>query len=314
MSLLNIISKEMSIPEELLSEALINARLHVKHLQLTKRNGGLRTVYQPSKKLKIIQYWLIKNVFNNIRVHESASAYVKNISIKDNAYKHKNKRFLLKLDFENFFPSITYADLEPIFKEWHKQSNVKWEFSIKTSEIIRLSCFYKDDRLPIGYPTSPILSNIVMYPFDYQISSNLSLDKNKYGQALYSRYSDDLVFSTDKIGACKEMYALVNEIISAIKAPCLNLNDTKTRYLSSSGGSSVITGLRLCHDGHLTVHRDYKNKLRGLIHLYESGKLQKKDVSSLIGHLAHIKHVDPVFFTKLQKKSFLVIEKLLKDE
>lgn len=56
MQLINDISKELNTPTEMLHEALRESRKLVKHIKMKKRNGSDRTVYQPSKKLKIIQY------------------------------------------------------------------------------------------------------------------------------------------------------------------------------------------------------------------------------------------------------------------
>ena len=127
---------------------------------------------------------------------------------------------------------------------------------------IRRACFYyKDDLLPIGYPTSPIISNVVMHEFDTQIMALLS-NEDDYGKSVYTRYADDLTFSTDMKGACKEIKTLVTTELRKMESPKLKLNPQKTKYVSSSGGSAFITGLRICHDGHITIHRKYKDKIR----------------------------------------------------
>ena len=92
MSLINIIADELHVPKEMLQEALAFSRILVKHILLPKKDGTFRKVYQPSKKLKLIQYWLIGNVFQCMEVHKSATAYVSGISIKDNAQSHQKNR------------------------------------------------------------------------------------------------------------------------------------------------------------------------------------------------------------------------------
>ena len=87
MQLIENISKELNAPPEMLFEAIRQSRKLVKHIKMKKRNGSDRTVYQPSKKLKIIQYWLVNNIFVNLKVHYAATAFLKNISIKNNAFK-----------------------------------------------------------------------------------------------------------------------------------------------------------------------------------------------------------------------------------
>ena len=86
-----------------LDEALKNSRKLVKHIKIPKRDGTLRTVYQPSKKLKIIQYWLIENVFKHFEIHHAATAFQKDKSIKINVFVHKKGRYFLKLELYLLF-------------------------------------------------------------------------------------------------------------------------------------------------------------------------------------------------------------------
>lgn len=309
MSLLETISEDLNVPESMLNEALSRSRKLVKHIKIPKQDGSERLVYQPSKKLKIIQYWLDSHIFSNLRVHESATAYQKDKSIKVNASSHRNSRYFLKLDFKDFFPSIKFKDFAPFLQEWHNKNNPLFK-EIELLEIVRLACFYLRDSLPIGYPTSPVISNIVMYEFDTHITAFLS-DKDKYGKSIYTRYADDLTFSTNEKGACKKIKTLVSKELRSMGSPCLKLNPRKTRFVSSSGGSAFITGLRVCHDGHITVHRKYKDRIRLLISLYQKGVLPEKERNSLKGHLSHIRNVDSSFYTKLQKKHFNAISALL---
>lgn len=309
MTLLQIISGDLNVPESMLREALSSSRKLVKHLKIPKHDGTKRLVYQPSKKLKIIQYWLNSRIFSNLKVHESATAYQKDKSIKLNASSHRNKRYILKLDFKDFFPSIKFNDIVPYLKEWYSCNKPAFEEN-ELLEIVRKSCFYLGDSLPIGYPTSPLISNIVLYKFDSKITASLT-DKDKYGSAVYTRYADDLAFSTNISGACRKIKNMITKELRSMSSPSLTLNARKTRYVSSSGGSAVITGLKICHDGHITILRKYKDKIRLLITLHQKGKLTIEETNSLKGHLSHIRNVDSTFYTKLHKKYFNVINELL---
>lgn len=305
MELIKVISDSLNVPADMLDEALKNSRGLVKHIKIPKRDGTLRTVYQPSKKLKTIQYWLIENVLKHFDIHHAATAFQKDKSIKSNAIKHKKGRYFLKLDFKDFFPSIKFDDFQPLIH----QINIDFDKDA-LSDLIRLSCFYLQDRLPIGYPTSPIISNIVMFGFDTRIVATIS-DKNKYGKSNYTRYADDLTFSTNLKGACDSIKKKVEDILNDITSPNLKLNPQKTRFVSSTGGSALVTGLRICHDGHITIHRKYKDKVRLMLSLYGKSKLSADEIPSLKGHLGYIRHVDGPFYTKLQNKHFMSINKLL---
>ncbi|SNV57733.1 hypothetical protein [Haemophilus pittmaniae] len=73
--------------------------------EIPKRNSnGKRTIAQPSKELKYIQRALLKFFDGVIPIHDSVFSYKKGISIKDNACCHVNYKYLLKMDFKDFFP------------------------------------------------------------------------------------------------------------------------------------------------------------------------------------------------------------------
>lgn len=310
MNLIDKISQDLNIPKEMLNEALFFSRNLVKLLRITKKDGGERKVFQPSKKLKVIQYWLIKNVFSIMKVHKSAMAYKENISIKNNAVKHSKNKYFLKLDFKDYFPSIMFEDFLPYLESWHEKAKPVWNLNKEAIWVIKDSCFYKEDRLPIGYPSSPIISNIVMYNFDVEVTSMLSDHIERFGRVEYTRYADDMVFSTNKKGACKEILKNATDLIENIKTPKLKINSKKINFVSSSGGSALVTGLRICHDGHITLHRNYKDKIRLLISLFSKERLKNEDISRLKGHIAYVKNVDSVFYTKLQHKYFKTLDKL----
>lgn len=307
--ILDKISRDLNVPLDMLEDALILARDQVRQIKIPKKDGSIRRVYQPSRKLKTIQYWLIQNIFQELKVHHSSTAFLKNKSIKINASLHKRGRYFLKLDFENFFPSIKFLDFTPILVRWHTETNSLLDLD-RLLEVIRKSCFYKGDILPIGYPTSPIISNAVMYEFDSLLNTALLQNADILGNVTYTRYADDLVFSTIQKGVCNIIKDIVEATLYSVASPNLIFNLTKTRFVSSSSGSTIVTGLRICHDGHITIHRKYKDKVRLMISLFSKGLLDENDFNALKGHLAYIRHVDPPFFTKLQHKYFNVIARL----
>ena len=303
------ISTDLDIPLKLIDEALAVSRKYVKKFYIAKRDGNSRVIYQPSKKLKTIQYWLIANVFDKLPIHPSSAAYIKGKSILSNAVRHRENQYFLKMDFKDFFPSITWNDFEPVIIEWHKKSTLDWDLTSDAKELIRQSCFYLNDLLPVGYPSSPMISNTVMFAIDDKIEKLLA-DRGKYGKAIYTRYADDLVISTDKKDICNDIYNVVCKLIKKTDSPKLSLNPTKTRMGSSTSGSASVTGLKICANGHITIHRKQKDHIRLLLALYKKQQLKPDDEVSLQGHLAYVRYVAPQFYSKLQNKHFKEITKL----
>lgn len=229
-------------------------------------------------------------------------AYRDGVSILHNAEKHRSNRFFLKMDLENFFPSISFDDFIPIVRSWHRKSNPEWILDAECEDMIRRICFYKNDRLAIGYPSSPIISNIVMAEFDSKVTTLIS--DSKYGKVIYTRYADDLVFSTEKKGACLEIRKEIIDLIQGTSSPNISVNHSKTKLGSSTGGSASVTGLKICSGGHITIHRKQKDHIRLMLSLYKKGNLDQEEENSLLGHLSYCHYVAPDFYTKLSKKYF----------
>lgn len=309
MDIKNVIASDLDIPLTLIDESLRRARLDVKHFLIPKRNGGKRIIVQPAKKLKTIQYWLIVNVFSRIAVHNAAFAYREALSILHNAQQHQENKYFLKMDLKDFFSSVQFQNLFPIVSTWHAKEKPVWELDKNAIELIRLSCFYKNDALPIGYPSSPIISNIVMFEFDSKISTLVG-DKKKFGNMVYTRYADDLVFSTDMPGVSKVLIDVITDCVVKTTSPNITVNANKTRIGSSTGGTAMVTGLRVCKEGYITIPRKQKDHIRLLLSLYSKAQLKRDDFKSLLGHLAYTRHVAPAFYSKLQEKYFIEIAAL----
>jgi len=310
MNIKRIISTDLDIPISLIDEAILNSHVYVKKFTIPKRKGGVRVISQPSGKLKTVQYWLIHNIFSNLPVHRSAVAYTHGVSILDNAERHKNNQYFLKIDFKDFFPSISSKDIHAIIEDWSKTNSLDWKYNNEAKKLVELTCFDANKKLPIGYPSSPVISNVVMYDFDKEVEKLID-DKSKYGEVIYTRYADDIVLSTNKKDVCKELLLLLKKLIRQTKKPNISINPTKTNFSSSSGGSAIVTGLRITADHKITIHKKHKDHIRLLLSLYGKRKLKSEDHISLKGHLSYIRHVAPSFYSKLQKKYFKEIQELL---
>ena len=99
-----------SLPE--LRSYLKTCPYRYKTYPIDKRNDkGKRYISQPSKDLKIIQRYVLENFLNErLEIHDAAKAYRRKINIIDNARPHLKNGYLLKMDFKDFFPSLTGSD------------------------------------------------------------------------------------------------------------------------------------------------------------------------------------------------------------
>ncbi|EAR53624.1 putative reverse transcriptase [Photobacterium sp. SKA34] len=298
---------------EIISNYLTAPRKY-KEFKIKKRSGGFRTISQPSKDVKIYQYAIIENVLNNLSIHDSATAYRKGKSIYHNAFPHKDSMWILKLDFKDFFHSIRPEHLKSYLLD-----EIKGISSIEV-DILNHYLFWMDKtdrklKLSIGAPSSPIVSNIIMYKFDENVSNICS----KFN-VIYTRYADDLTLSANSRECLLETEKELKALVEETQIPLLVLNDKK-RVLIGEHKSKRITGVVITHESKLSVGRYKRKKVKAMLHLYANGKLNEEDIPILHGTLAYIKSIEDnyyrslrdkysdAFFTKLYQESFSISER-----
>ncbi|WP_312079081.1 retron St85 family RNA-directed DNA polymerase [Leclercia sp.] len=306
MEIFNIIDFETLMRKGFTSEVMRSPE-PPKKWDIAKKNGGVRTIYHPSSKVKLIQYWLINSVLANLPVHEAAYAFIKDRSIKKNALRHAltRNKYYVKLDLKDFFPSIKYNDFENSFKTYRDRINYPDKLDPELLSLIKGICFISDLSLPIGFPTSPFIANFVAREFDEKLTVKLnSIDRLN---ATYTRYADDIIISTNKKGSSRQIINAVKNTLNNIK-PNLKLNSKKIKVCSASGGSIIVTGLKVCNDFHITLHKKTKDKVRLLLSLLSKNKLKIDDYNKLSGYIAYTKSIDPHFYTKLNMRYFKEIK------
>ncbi|AVK72212.1 RNA-directed DNA polymerase [Cupriavidus necator] len=286
----------LGLPEDQLNRLILRSPYSYKVYTIPKRSGGLRVIAQPAKETKFLQHWLMANVFRNLPVHECATAYQAGSSIKKNAELHKNNSYLVKLDFKNFFPSISARDLISHMRR-HLDGSLDEEAQ---RDIARISCIRLPDApglcLSIGAPSSPMLSNSVMFEFDTAVHGWC----NERG-VRYSRYADDLSFSTNERGASGDIKEYVLSVVERLEYPRLSLNDKKSVFLSKKH-QRRITGLIINNENQISLGRDRKREISALIHKFSVGALPDSEIFRLQGLLGFARDVEPRFFVSMSKK------------
>lgn len=229
-------------------------------------------------------------------VHPNAIAYVKNKNILDNCAPHAKHPFILKLDFKDFFPSVKGEDFLNYAKGNH-------DINLTEAELIMLMkiLFWQPKRedglrLSIGAPSSPYLSNAIMYNFDSQMEQHCSQIRINY-----TRYADDLTFSMEDSALRGLILQKVKEVLNQLPFPTLEINSRKTVF-GSKAHRRMVTGLILSNDGDVSLGRDKKRYIRAQVHHFANGKLNDEQRDKLRGMLAYVRHIEPDFLNRLQKK------------
>src|ERR1022692_921035 len=112
-----IIAESLALEVETVKKIVNSASHAYYHFQIPKRNGGLRDIYHPARQLKLLQRWVTKKILLRIPVSHAAAAYEQRCSIALNAKKHAGGRFLLRLDFFQFFPLLTAVDVKRVIMQ-----------------------------------------------------------------------------------------------------------------------------------------------------------------------------------------------------
>jgi retron-type reverse transcriptase len=290
------IQASLGITTEQLNRLILRSPYSYKIYDIAKRSGGVRTIAQPAKETKFIQHWLIENIFQKLPIHKSATAYAPGSSILINATAHKDHSYLTKFDFKNFFPSIRFEDLAAHFSK--NMGDRLSESDIQ--DITRISCIKIKNQsklcLSIGAPSSPILSNSIMFDFDLMVFEWCQ----KHG-IRYTRYADDLAFSTNEKGLCSQIEPTIRNILKELNYPSLQLNTKKTTHVSRKY-QRRITGLIINNEGEVSLGRDRKREISALIHRFSLKILGEEDVYHLQGLLGFAMNIEPIFLHRMRAK------------
>ena len=274
-------------------EALIaTAPFRYKEYRIPKKETGkFREISQPTPEIKLIQRWLIKEEFAHFRIHNAATAYKEGVGLISNIYPHINNRFLLKIDFQNFFPSITATAFSEAISGNHFNDE---DIKILCNFLFKIDRKNRSLHLAIGAPSSPTISNILLYPLDEALHNRCT----ELGIS-YTRYADDLSFSTNKAGILAQFEKNLPEFIKNSINLNLRINNDKTVHASKKNGRR-ITGLTITSDSQVSIGRNRKRRLRTEIHRFEIGELNQEQIGNLKGYLSFLISVEPDHIDRLK--------------
>lgn len=291
--ILRKMAADMEVPMSYVELIAISASHRYKTYRIRKRTGGFRDIAHPAKELKGLQRWLAINVFSRLPVHESVYSYKAGLGIRDHAELHKRHNYLLRIDIKDFFPSITAKNVAQLLYENRERLSPRLT-SDDLISICRLVCRY--GRLTIGAPSSPAISNAVLYQFDRHWTTECKL----LG-VTYSRYADDIYFSTNLPNVLANIYADISQDLSERDWPKLSINRKKVVFTSRKHNRNV-TGLILTSDRRISIGHKKKRWIRSQIFKFVNGQLSASEISYLRGYLSYVRSVEPHLLTKLRKK------------
>ena len=257
------------------------------HKTIPKKNGGMREISSPAWMLKMFQAAAGRMLQDYYEAPSAVTGFVPGRSVVDNASRHIRRNYVYNADLKDFFPSITRkrvksALMRPPFSFGaeaahllsgiccahadlaRKGREIHWEIQrYRWDGIERKTVDYLTEvpaTLPQGAPSSPVLSNAVC----------LRLDKRLAGlarrfQATYSRYADDITFSSNH-NVFQEGYSFLKEFRKIIADEGFTLNEAKLR-LQEKGQRQEVTGLVV--NRKVNVCRKYIRDIGSLLYIWE---------------------------------------------
>jgi RNA-directed DNA polymerase len=226
---------------------------------IPKRNGEFRKIEAPAPRLKSIQRCLnlyLQQVYLSIRpenVHGFVirpSGDAKPPGIVSNAQAHVSRQHVMNLDIRDFFHSFIANDVREMFR------GAPFNFPEALSNILAMITTWHD-VLPVGAPTSPVISNLLTYELDKSLAEYATVN-----EGIYTRYADDITFSFNR-WIDDSMIIGIRESISEAG---LTVNDSKFRVCSLNRRQSV-TGLIV--NEKVNVDRRYIRKVRAILFDWE---------------------------------------------
>lgn len=225
---------------------------------ISKKNGGERVICAPNDKLKAIQRKLAVILNMVYKTKPAAHGFVLDKNVATNAKGHVKKKYVFNIDLENFFDQIHFGRVRGMLMK--PPYNLGEEAALVISQI---ACY--KGKLPQGAPTSPILTNMVCAPLDTQLTK---LAK-KYNLQ-YSRYADDITFSTYKADFPVEIaYVDFNGVhVGTVLEELIKKNNFLINYnkvrISDYRQRQIVTGLVV--NQFVNLRRDYIKEIRALLY------------------------------------------------
>lgn len=276
-----------------------------KRSRAARARADKRTIAVPSRQLRWVQGWISQRILSKIAPAPQSFAYHPRSSMVACAERHAGCKWLIKVDVRDFFSSIHEHHVYAIFRSLGYASLISFEMARLCTRIpfpIDEKTFkyrwaapheviqsYKSDYagyLPMGAPTSPMLSNLLMREFDRDMAARCQID-----HATYSRYADDIFISSASASFNRRAAeTLAQKCREALQGYGLRVNEEKTTIVSP-GARKIVLGLTV-NENSPRLSRRFKKRLQQ--HYYYLMKfpprqhVERRHFSSLPGLERHL--------------------------
>lgn len=246
-----------------------------KTFDIPKKGEGTRTIKAPIDQLSLLQSRLAELLEacaqeiakDNPRYQAASHGFRKGRTTISNANVHRKRRYVFNVDIADFFGSINFGRVRGLFIK-----DRAFELAPNAATVLaQIACH--ENALPQGSPCSPVISNLVANILDARL-----MRLSKHAHCTYTRYADDLTFSTNErifpqeiaremAGAAWEPGTRLTEVIEGAG---FVLNPSKTR-MSLRRSRQTVTGLVV--NTKLNIRQDYYRATRAMCNsVFQTGQ------------------------------------------
>ena len=248
---------------------------HYHYRVLAKNSGTIRLIEAPKPRLKELQRQILVQILDKIPPHSATHGFIKGRSVKTFLLPHVGQRVVLKMDLQDFFPSIPGARIQAIFRMLGYPESVAdllggictnavprrvWDAASSDASRTHIQddcIIHTRPHLPQGAPTSPALANICAYRMDCRLTGLA-----RSAGAEYTRYADDLAFSGGEAFE-RGVERFSTHVAAVVMEEGFSINHRKTRIMRQ-GVRQRLAGL-VANERMNVVRTDF-DRLKATLH------------------------------------------------
>lgn len=274
----------LSYPEDRLKQIHLHRASKINSFlkKTIKKTGKVkeREIYAPIGEYKFLLKRINNRILNRVELPKGVCGAIIGKDLFDMISIHCGREAILKIDIENFFSNVLDRRVYPLL--------LRMKCSPEIAKFLTELMTY-DKRLPQGFSTSPMISNIVSYKLDLEhlkICEPYNIER--------TRWLDDIVFS----GRRTDLEIVAPKIITSVKKNGFRINNDKSRFSGRQNKMEIVGLLANKHKPY--VSEKVIERVLSYIHIaidagYEKlsiaypEEFQKQDIkNSLLGKVRHI--------------------------
>lgn len=205
---------------------------HYEKVEIEKKDGSVRTCWNPSAELRAIQKRIVLEIFRKVQYPEYLHGSLPGRDYISNAIQHRGARWSAGLDIKSFFPNVTAKLVREAV--WEQFFRCPADVSEALTALTTL-----DGCLPQGSLTASYLANLALWRHEPRLVADLNARGFRY-----TRYVDDITISSSAYPAQPLKTWAFQSIQGMLRANGLQQKRSKTEVRTRSSGINVV-GLRV---------------------------------------------------------------------